>query len=179
MSTLNLAISDSFSREALLDPVAGRAAGDSAERPEDSVYALPAICGSRAVRAPTGRFRRLRRDPVVGWQVREEGEYYIPDPSEDEDFDPDPALFDAAEAHTEEQREAMAIIDDAENLLAVLLASIEQESDSRAMQADTVLRIAKKKLRKAHARIDRQEADHRNLFLAYFELKERSEKDPE
>jgi hypothetical protein len=178
MSTLNLAISDSFIPEGPL-AVAGRAAGGSAERPKAGVYALPAICGSRAVRAPTVRLRRRRRDPAVGWQVREEGEYYIPDPSEDEDYDPDPALFDAAEAHTEEQRKAMALIDDAENLLAVLLASIEQESDSRAMQADTVLRIAKKKLRKAHARIDRQDERYRTLFLAYFALKARLEKGAE
>lgn len=57
---------------------------------------------------------------------------------------------------------------------AVLLASIEEEGDSRPMQADTVLRIAKKKLWKVRARIDRQEAEHRNLFLAYFDRKERS-----
>jgi hypothetical protein len=55
----------------------------------------------------------------------------------------------------------------------VLLASIEYESDSRAMQADAVLKIVKKKLKKAHVRIDRQEGDHRTLFLAYFEVKAR------
>jgi hypothetical protein len=37
----------------------------------------------------------------------------------------------------------------------------------------------RKKLRKAHTRIDRQDARHRNLFLAYFELKARSEKGEE
>ena len=56
--------------------------------------------------------------------------------------------------------------------VAFLFASIEYESDSRAMQAEAVLKIVKKKL-KAHVRIDRQEGDHRNLFLAYFELKAR------
>jgi rubrerythrin len=73
----------------------------------------------------------------------------------------------------------MALLDDAENLLTVLLASMEQESDSRAMQAEAVLKIVRKKLRKAHTRIDRQDARHRNLFLAYFELKARSEKGEE
>lgn len=68
----------------------------------------------------------------------------------------------------------MALIDDAENLLAVLVASTEEEADSRAMQADTVLKIVRKKLNKAHTRIDRQESRHRNLFVAYFELKERA-----
>ena len=67
----------------------------------------------------------------------------------------------------------MALLDDAENLLGVLLALIEYESDSRAMQADAVLKIVKKKLKKAHIRIVWQESDHRNLFLAYFDLKAR------
>lgn len=74
---------------------------------------------------------------------------------------------------TEAQPEAMALLVDAENLLELLLASIGYESDSRAMQADAVLKIVDKKLRKAHVRIHRQEGDHRNLFLAYFELKAR------
>lgn len=73
----------------------------------------------------------------------------------------------------------MALLDDTENLLGVLLASIEYETDSRAMQAEAVLKIVKKKLKKAHVRIDRQEGEHRNLFLAYFELKARSEEKPE
>jgi hypothetical protein len=35
----------------------------------------------------------------------------------------------------------MALLDEAENLLAVLLASIEPESDDRAMQAKTAAQI--------------------------------------
>jgi hypothetical protein len=81
----------------------------------------------------------------------------------------------AAAAETEEQREAMALLDDAENLLAVLLASLEQEGDSRAMQAEAVLKVVRKKLKNAHVRIDRQERSQRNIFLAYFELKPRAE----
>src|SRR5690606_31154719 len=88
---------------------------------------------------------------------------------------PDPAIIDAAEAHTKEQREAMALLDDAENLLAVLMASQEQEFDSRAMETEAVLKVVRKKLRKAHNRIDRQEGSHRNAVLAYFELKGRTE----
>jgi hypothetical protein len=33
----------------------------------------------------------------------------------------------------------------------------------------------RKKLNKAHVRIDRQESSHRNVILAYFELKDRAE----
>jgi hypothetical protein len=69
----------------------------------------------------------------------------------------------------------MALLDDAENLLAVLMAAIEDDGDSRAMQADAVLRVVRKKLRKAHTRIDRQDDRHRNLFLTYFALKEQSD----
>jgi hypothetical protein len=98
---------------------------------------------------------------------------------EDENYEPDPELLDAADAHIEEQREAMALLDDAENLLSVLRAAIEEDGDSRAMQAEAVLRVVLKKLRKAHTRIDRQETYHRNLFLAYFELKARSDQEVE
>jgi hypothetical protein len=139
-----------------------------------------------AARAAAGRLKltlaRAYPRPVAdrlaaaaGWQVREEPEYYIPDLLSDRDHAPGPALIEAAEAETEEQREAMALLDDAENLLAVLLASLEDEGDSRAMQAEAVLKVVRKKLNKAHVRIDRQERSHRNVFLAYFELKERAE----
>jgi hypothetical protein len=148
--------------------VAGRPVAGRTKHPEIRVYELPATCRP----APSPRF-----DPAAGWQVREEGEYYIPDLLKDDNYEPDPALYDAAAAHTESQREAMGLLDVAENLLAVLLASVEDEGDDRAMQAEAVLKIVKKKLTKAHTRIDRQEARHRNLFLAYFELKARLRKE--
>jgi rubrerythrin len=47
------------------------------------------------------------------------------------------------------------------------------------MQTEAVLKVVRKKLRKAHTRIDRQESRHRNLFLAYFELKARSDQEVE
>lgn len=147
--------------------VAVRSTADPTGRTALRTYPLPATC--RAASPHLGR--------AAGWQVREEGEYYVPDLLKDESYEPDPALHDAAYAHTEGQREAMALLDDAENLLAVLLASMEQESDDRAMQAEAVLKTVRKKLDKAHTRIDRQDARHRNLFLAYFELKARSGKE--
>jgi hypothetical protein len=147
--------------------VAARPAADLTKRPRIRAYSLPAICRPAS---PHG-------DPAVAWQVREdEGEYDVPDLLNDRSYEPDPALYDAAHAHTEAQREAMALLDDVENLLAVLLASIEDDGDSRAMQVEAVLKVVRKKLNKAHTRIDRQESRHRKLFLAYFELKARSEK---
>ena len=137
-----------------------------------------------AARAVTGRpkLASIRAYPrpaaqsgTAGWQVREEPEHYIPDLLSDRDAAPDLALIAAAAAETEEQREAMALLDDAENLLAVLLAALEQDGDSRAMQAETVLKIVRKNLNDAHVRIDRQERSHRNAALAYFELKARAQ----
>ena len=108
-------------------------------------------------------------------QVREEPEYYIPDLLFNEDYEPDPKLVEAGDAHSEDLRVAMASLDDAGNLTEVLMASVEQEGDSRAMQAEAVLKTVREKLRDAHIRIYRQDARHRNLFFAYFELKERAE----
>jgi hypothetical protein len=61
----------------------------------------------------------------------------------------------------------------------MLMSAIEDDGDSRAMQAEAVLKVVRKKLRKAHIRIDLQETRHRNLFLAYFELKARSDREVE
>jgi hypothetical protein len=121
----------------------------------------------------------LYPDPAADWQVREEGEYYIPDFLSDRDYEPDPELSEAAYAHSEGLHQAQAYLDEAVNLVAVLVASMEDVGDSRAMQAETVLTIVEKKLNKAHTRIDRHEARHRNLFLAYFDLKERQSKKAE
>jgi hypothetical protein len=136
-----------------------------------AVAGRPKLAAVRAYSLPAAD----RPAAAAGWQVREEPEYYIPDVRSDKDYEPDPELIEAADAHTEGQREAMALLDEAENLVAVLLASMGDEGDSRAMQAEAVLKVVKKKLKKAHVRIDRQDSRHRNLFVAYFELKGRAE----
>jgi hypothetical protein len=169
MSIANSTTCDTPNRPAPLSAVAGRRDAGPTKHPGIRAYSLPATC----------RAASPHLDPAAAWQVREEGEYYIPDLLKDRNYEPDPALYDAAYAHTEAQREAMALLDDAENLVAVLLASTEDVGDDRAMQAEAVLKIVKKKLKKAHIRIDRQEARHRNLFLAYFELKARLDKEAE
>ena len=43
------------------------------------------------------------------------------------------------------------------------------------MQIDTVLRVIEKKLRKAYNGIDKHDRHYRNLFLAYFDLKDKTE----
>jgi hypothetical protein len=170
MSIANSATCDTPRHPVHLAAVATRAAAGLTKRSGIRARSFPTAC----------RAASLHGNPAPAWQVQEEeGEYDIPDPMEDENFEPDPELFDAADAHTEEQREAMALLDDAENLLAVLMAAIEDDGDSRAMQAEAVLRVVRKKLRKAHIRIDRQDDRHRNLFLAYFALKEQSDQEAE
>jgi multidrug resistance efflux pump len=153
-----------------LAAVATRAAAGLTKRPGIRAYSLPTACHAISSHG----------DPAPGWQVREEqGEYDIPDPMEDEHFEPDRELFHAANAYTEEQREAMALLDEAENLLAVLMAAVENDADSRAAQVEAVLNVARKKLSKAHVRIDRQDGRHRDLFLAYFALKAQSDQQAE
>ena len=127
-------------------------------------YPRPNICRAAS---PHG-------DPAAGGQVREHGdEYDIPDLLGDEDYEPEAVLSHAAYEHTEAERKTMGLLDDAENLLSVLLDAIQDDGDSRAMQTEAVLKVVGKKLRKAHTRVDRQEWRHRNLFLAYFDLKDR------
>ena len=103
--------------------------------------------------------------------VAEESEFYVPDLLSDDDFDPGPALCDAADEHARHLREAERYIDDARNLADVLRAAMGDAGDSRAMQVDTVLKIVGEKLGKAHARIDAHDTSHMNLFMAYVELK--------
>jgi hypothetical protein len=154
---------DARSPQTIVPAIAARAIGGRPTRPEARANPLR---GTGSSEPPCS----------TAWQVREEPAYYIPDLLSDKDRKTEPGLFAAADAHAEGLRDAMALLDEAENLVTVLTASMEHEGDSRAMQAEAVLKIVRKKLTKAHTRIDRQHTRHRNLFLAYFELKARSEK---
>jgi hypothetical protein len=111
-------------------------------------------------------------------RVREDGDFYIPDFITSDAFKSRPRVYSAANDHARELREAQQQLDDVLNLARVLRASVQGEDDGRAMQADTVLKIIEKKLSKAHAFIDRHDARHLNLFMAYFDLKEGSPATP-
>jgi hypothetical protein len=111
----------------------------------------------------------------AAWQVREEGEYYVPDLLEDEDYDANPALTDAASAHTRRLRDTQKLIEDAESLVGVLLDAVEQDGDTRAEQTRAVLGFTVECLHKALALVDEQEDRDRNLFLAYFERQEETD----
>jgi hypothetical protein len=103
--------------------------------------------------------------------LREDGERYTADLSADEDDPANPSLSDAADLHTRHARDAQALLDDAVNLLGVMLDAVEQDGDTRAEQARTVLGMAVECLHGAHRAIDEQESRDQELYLAYAGLK--------
>ncbi len=82
----------------------------------------------------------------------------------------DPTVMDQANELYEAQRQ----IGDALNLAGLLLAALENECDSRAMQIHTVAQVIQKKLANAYDELDRHDANHTELLLAYNELKDRA-----
>lgn len=111
--------------------------------------------------------------PTALRQAREEQEYYIPDFIRDDAGRSRPEVYAAANDHARHLREAEARLADVLNLARVLRASVQQADDAAAMQADTVLKIIERKLCKANRAIDRHDTRHLNLFMAYFDLKDR------
>jgi hypothetical protein len=109
------------------------------------------------------------------WQVREDKAFYIPDILFDNRYDPQPEQHAAADEHARHLRKAQGYLDDAFNLVGVLLASFGDDGDSRTMRAETVLKIVERKLNKALNRIDRHDRRHTNLFFAYFDLRDKAE----
>ena len=108
------------------------------------------------------------------WQVREDRGYYVPDLLSDKDYDPDRQAYAAAEDHATHLRDAERLLNDALNLVGLMLTAIGDDCDSRAMQSEVALKIIEKKLRKTHRRIDQHDRHHTNLFLAYYGLKDQA-----
>ena len=128
-----------------------------------TVYCL---AGSRAAGSP------LAKDTgTAAMQLREEGEFYVPDLLSDSGYLPPLATCSAAKAYGKHMKKAERHIDEARLLAQVLRASVGDECDGRAMQIDAVLEVVDKKLRKARLQLDRHDARYLNLFLAYTELK--------
>ena len=113
-------------------------------------------------------------EPRAAWQVREDRGYYVPDLLSDKDYDPDRQAYAAAEGYATHLRDAERLLNDALNLVGLMLAAIGDDCDSRAMQSETTLKIIEKKLRKMHRRIDRHDRRHTNLFLAYCDIKDQA-----
>ena len=92
--------------------------------------------------------------------VREDRPSYDPDTPPAERFDSD-AL-----------RDTEGLLDDALNLVGLMLAAVENESDSRAMQTETALRAVERRLRTARIRADEHDTCHARLLSAYRDLKD-------
>jgi hypothetical protein len=120
--------------------------------------ALPTLSSNRAGSLTgTGRPASPHFAYVPGLKVREEGEHYLPDlprRADDEEYEADPERSDAARAHTGNVRRALALLDDAINLVGVLLAAVEQDADTRGGQARTVLEMAVECIHEAHRCVD-------------------------
>jgi hypothetical protein len=116
--------------------------------------ALPTVLSNRACSLPdTGRPASPHFAYVAGLQVREEGEHYLPDlprRADDEEYQADPELSDAARAHTGNVRRALKQLDDAINLVGVLLDAAEHDNSTRSVQSGTVLEMAVECIHEAH-----------------------------
>lgn len=141
-----------------------------------TVPALQAIVVGQHPRN-NGRIRPMSLEMLtaarIPRQVREERQYYIPDylrsrrgESHDDLYSD---LYSAADDHAQDLREAEGCLDDALNLARTLRAAFEEAGDSRAMQADTVLKLIEQLLDRANTAIDRHDTQFMNLFMAYFD----------
>jgi hypothetical protein len=116
--------------------------------------ALPTLLRNRAWSlTDTGHPASPRFAYVAGLKVREAGEHYLPDlprRADDEEYQVDPELSDAARAHTGNVRRALEHLDDAINLVGVLLDAAEHDNSTRSAQARTVLEMALECIHEAH-----------------------------
>ena len=112
---------------------------------------------------------------TAAWQVREDRAFYVPNVMSDRSWNTDAELYHAVNQHARHLRRAQGRLEDVLNLAGVLRASIGDEGDSRAMQAETVLKIVERKLHKALNQLDRHDSLHRNLFFAYFDRMDTAE----
>jgi hypothetical protein len=131
-------------------------------------------------RAPAPNSDEAGRDrpspwAAAAWQVREDRPFYVPDVMSDRSYETDAELYHAADEHARHLHRAQGRLEDVLNLAGVLRASIGDEGDSRAMQAETVLKVVERKLNKALDQLDRHDSRHRNLFFAYFDPQEQAE----
>lgn len=118
--------------------------------------------------------RHAPADVTVLRQVREDKAFYVPDYMSGAPHEARSEAYSAANEHAAELREAEQHLDDALNLAGTLRASVQAEDDSRAMQADTVLKFVEAELRQARRCIDSHDTRHLNLFMAYFDLRDDS-----
>ena len=76
---------------------------------------------------------------VPKYQVREDKGFYIPDRLSGTEHDADPMAYAAFEDHAKQLHKAEGLLDDAWNLVQLMLAAIGDEGDDRAMQTEAGL----------------------------------------
>lgn len=133
---------------------------------------------STADRAENDPFFRTR----ANWQVRENEDdqsFDVPDLLSDKDYDADRQAYAAAREYAVYLQKAEGLVCQAEDLVGLMLAAIGDECDARAMQSYTALKVIEKTLRKAHRCVNKHDRRYANLFLAYFDLKDKSDESTE
>lgn len=97
--------------------------------------------------------------------------HYVPDLLSDRQYTVDPDAYAAAVEYARHLHEAEGLLHDARNLVSLLRSSLQTADDAQAMQAESALKVIEQKLGKALARVNRHDARHTNLFLAYVDLR--------
>ena len=123
--------------------------------------------------AETTDYPFLTRRAVA--QVSEEKGFYIPNVITEEGYRANPEFFSAAFGHAKNLSKAKRLLGEALDLTKLMSVALSGESRNRFVQAETACRIIEKKLGKAYERIERHDIHHSNLFLAYFDLKGRTD----
>lgn len=172
MTQVNLAADDVSNTTPYLELVAS---APDAQYPAADGRGYPLSTADRAGNDPFLRTRAV-------WQVRENEDdqsFCVPDLLSDKDYDADRQAYSAAREYAAHLQKAEGLVCRAEDLVGLMRAAISYESDARAMQADAALSVIEKKLAKAHSCINRHDRRHTNLFLAYFDLKDKSDESTE
>ena len=104
-------------------------------------------------------------------QVKEDPAFYVSDFPSDKCHGGNPQARSAATDHAKHLQKVERLLDEALNLAGLMLASLADECDGRAMQVETALKVIEKKLGKAHTQIDRHRRRHAELFVAHVDLK--------
>ena len=111
------------------------------------------------------------------WQVREDKGFYIPNMLSDKQNPADRETFSAASDHAADLIKAERLVADAMHLVRMMAEALGQDGDRRAEQTDAACRAIERQLSEAYNWIDKHDTRHINLFLAYFDLMEKSEEE--
>ena len=104
--------------------------------------------------------------------VREGKGFYIPEIVTAEAFRNNPEFFSNAFGHAKDLSKARRLLGEA---LHQIGSMTDTPGNAHVLQTGPACRAIEKKLCKAYNRLERHDCRHTNLFLAYFDLKGRSD----